>query len=151
MIAAFLQLDHSLAVIALLPTRLLRHLRKRLRRFVRRTLARAVPLQVARRADMSPAVLAGSLISARPGILEDPMRLDPPPTLLLRAVQTVLGPELLVLFVPEHLEIVVEEVLHMAEGYRFGGATARRHQLRISGGELEDVLEAVVAHVVSAW
>lgn len=149
MIAAFLELDHSLASVAPLPSFLLGLLEEPAGLFVPRALARIVHLGAAPAADLGLASAAFAVLPAI-GVAADVLGLDPVAAAPRRAVDPVSGRELGVLLVPRPLEVSIEQLLDVLERDVVGRAALGRHVLRVVDGEPEAPLEARVAHSVSA-
>lgn len=77
-------------------------------------------------------------------------RLDPFAAFLRWAVDPVLGVVLLVFAIPQHLELEIEKLLNMLQGYMVISATFRRHHSWVFDRHLKHVFQTVVAHSVSA-
>lgn len=153
-VAAFLELDHGRAVIAALPAGLFGDLGEAGRGFVFRALPTGVPFPIAGHADLRSTPLALSVfpstVDAAGGLDVDIGGFDPfaaPPG---RAVDAVLGCVFLVLLVPFHFELYVEELVDVLEGDVVAGAAGGRHVRRVGDGHCEDSAKTGVAHAVAA-
>lgn len=138
MVASFLQLDHGGAVVALLPSTLLRHFDELLQCWVSGTVSRRVCLVVTDRTDSRATSLAFSHLAAM--FKADVIRLDPLTTLRGRAVESVLGVVLQELAIPSLLEALVEQLIDVLEIDVVLCAAPRRHMCRIGDRHPEDAL-----------
>jgi hypothetical protein len=129
MIAAFLQLHHSLALVAPLPALLFRLFEELIRLLVLWALPREMPPAVAGATDLGLAAAAPTDLSAVFPV--DVFRLDPFSAPLGWTVEPVPSRELCKLLVPGLLEGVVEQSVDMLKRDVVCGATLRRHELRV--------------------
>jgi hypothetical protein len=139
MITTLLKLDHSLAVEAALPTLLFGQIDKSLGLWIFGALAAGVHLVVAQRAHLCLAPRTATVLAALE--LVHIGRLDPLAAALRWTVEAVLCRVLLVLCVPQDLELVVEEVVDVFEGDVVLVAAFGGHVLRILDGHGEDAAE----------
>jgi hypothetical protein len=149
-VAAFLQLNYSLAVVALLPAFFLGHRLHAVRLLVLWTLALGMELFVAQYTHLRRACSAAGIFPSVRHVHANPRRLDPLTTSSCRTVQPVCRGVFLVFLVPQDLELVVEQAVGVFERDVFGCAASRRHVLRILYREGELALETRVAHAVAA-
>ena len=148
MIAAFFELHHRRATVALLPPLLLRCLNELLRRGILGAVTRSVGFVIADRAHARAAALAFADLAA---VLDgDVVGLDPLATPLAHTIYFVLGLVFEELAVPVLLEVLVEELVDVLEVDVVVGAAAGGHVCGVGDGHLEDALEAGVAHAVFA-
>jgi hypothetical protein len=150
MVATFLQLYHSLAAMAALPTQLFRLLQKRVRFFVLRAVSRAMPFPIARITDLGTTTATLGILAPM-DIPVDVLGLDPLTAPSGRAVDAVAGGVLGILSVPLLLEVGVKQPLDMLQRNVVGRAALGRHVLRIPHRQPKAVLQAGVAHSVSAF
>ena len=113
-----------------------------------------MPASVAGRADFglaarTLAVFAAAVRAVR-RISVNVRGLDPFATAFGWAVEPVRSGVFLVLLVPLHLELKVEELVDVLQGNVFGSAAGRRHVRRIGDRHGKDAAEAGVAHTVTA-
>jgi hypothetical protein len=139
MITAFFELDHSLAVEATLPSLLSSQIDKSLSLWIFGTLAAGVHFVVAQRAHLCLASRTATVLATLE--LVHVGRLDPLAAALCRTVKAVLCRVLLVLCVPQDLELVVEEVVDVFEGDVVLVAAFGGHVLRVLDGHGEDAAE----------
>lgn len=149
-IAPVTQLDHGLAIVALLPCFSCGHPSKVCICFVNPTRTAAVPLLLALSAGVRIADPTKPFPTSCSAVDFDILRFNPPCTPLLRTVEAVLSAELQFLLVEACFEVVVEEIHDVSPCDRGRSTAARRHELFVLGREFENALETVVAHVVSA-
>ena len=149
-VAALLQFHYSPAVVASLPALVFCHLHKTVRLLVFGALSPCVKLAVAKHAHFGVASAAASVLASVGCVHAYLRRLDPFATSFSRAVETVRRRIFLVFLVPEPLELVVEETVHIFQGYVLGSAAGRGHVLGIANGEGKLALEARMTHTVSA-
>ena len=151
MVASLLELDHGRTVVAPLPSLLLGDLDEPLGLLVLGTFLAGVPLAVASTAHLglAPAAFAVLPVSNRP-IRVDVGRLDPLAAALGRAVDAVLGRVLLVLSIPQHLELQIEQAINVLQRDVVRGAALWRHVLRVRDRQVEDSFETIIAHDVAA-
>jgi hypothetical protein len=140
MVAALFKLDHSLAVVATLPSLLFSHIDKSFSLWIFRALAAGVHLVVAQRADLCLALRAATVLATLK--LVHIGGLDPLAAVLCRAVETVLCRILLILCVPQNLELVVKEVVNVFERDVILVAAFGRHVYGVLDGHCEDAAEA---------
>ena len=149
MVAALLELNHSLAAVTSLPPAFLRLLQKPVCVLVPGTAPGAMPFSVARIADLGMAAAAlGKLASVN--IAVDVLGLDPLPATPRRTVDAVPGGKLSVLLVPLLFEARVEQPLDVLQRDVVCRAASGRHVLRISYRQSEALLQARVAHAMAA-
>jgi hypothetical protein len=139
MIAALFKFNHSLAVVATLPSLLFSQIDKALSLWVFRALAASVHLVVTQRADLCLTLGAATVLATLE--LVHIGRLDPLAAVLCRAVEAVLCRILLVLCVPQNLELVVKEVVDVFERDVMLVAAFGRHVYGILDGHGEDATE----------
>lgn len=149
MIAAFLELNHSLTSMAALPPFQLRLLEELVRLFVSGTLPRIVHLSITPTADFGPATATLTVLPAVV-VAVYVLGFDPVAAPSRGAVNSVSRRELGILLVPGLFEVGVEELLDVLEWDVVGGAALRRHVLGVVNGELEASLQTGVAHSMSA-
>ena len=148
MIAALLELDHGAAVEAPLPPFLLRLVDELGGFRVIWAVLRSMHLVVAECADLGLASGAVRILSSL-NVAMDVGRLDPFATFRGWAVDAVLGVVLLVLPVPESLELEIEQLVDVLQGDMVVGAASRRHVRWVVDGHIEDAYQAFVAHAMS--
>lgn len=152
MVAPFVQLDHSRAVVALLPPFLLRDLGKLFRGFIFGAFTARVPLAVASATYFGFALTAYAVFTASVGsTARVEMYLsgfDPFAAAFSRAVHPVFGCILLIFLVPLDLEPCVEHGVDVLQGDRIFGAALWRHMMWIGDRQGEDPTEAFMAHAV---
>ncbi len=149
MIATFLQLHHRRAVMASLPPFTSRDFDESVRFLVLGTVASAVPPSITYTAHLGLAAAAFTVFTAR-RVGAYIRRLDPVSAPFRRAVDAVLGGVLLVFTVPLHLKFNAEQLVDVLQRDMVCAATSRRHVLRIVHRQLENALEAVMAHNMAA-
>lgn len=153
-VAAFSELDHRGAVVAALPAGLLGNLGEAGGGFIFGALPAGVPFPVAGHADLRPAPLALSVfpstVDAAGGVDVDIGGFDPFAAAFGRAVDAVLGRVFLVLLVPFHFELYVEELIDVLQGDVVASAAGGRHVRRVGDGHCEDSAKTGVAHAVAA-
>jgi hypothetical protein len=128
-VTSFLQLDHSFATVASLPPLLFRHLNQTIGLLILWTLASTVELAVAEYTHFGVASAATGVFSLGGQIYANLGWLDPFTTAPCRAVESILGGVFLVFFVPEGLELVVEESIGVFQRNMVLGTASRRHML----------------------
>ena len=135
MIAAFLELDRGLAVVALLPSFFSGELDEFFCGLVLGTLARPVPFVIAETADLCLAPFTNTVFAPVSGSMAciDAYvgRFDPLATTFGRTVNPVLGCEFLELSIPFDFELHVKKSVDIVQGNAFSLAAFRRHMLRI--------------------
>ena len=154
-VAAFLKLHGSRAVVASLPAFTLRYLNELLSGVILWTDARGVPLVVACNAHRHPTAAAFCIFSAGIGsaarVDVDVFWFNPFSTAAAWAINPVFRGILLVFGVPLHFEFKVEKSVDMFERNMLVRVAATwRHVLRVGQGEVENALEARIAHTVRA-
>ena len=110
MVAALLQLDHIPAVVAALPSLLLRLLQDLVRLFIRRTRAGAVPFIIAFTAYASLTTTTSTHLTTVPVTL-DLVGSDPSSTFPAWTVNSVSGGKFVVFVVPGSLEVDIEQMI----------------------------------------
>jgi hypothetical protein len=139
MIATLFELNHGLAVVATLPSLLFSHIDKSLSLWIFGALAAGVHLVVAQRANFCLAFRAATVLATLE--LVHIGRLDPLATVFRRTVEAVLCRILLILCVPQNLELIVKEVVNVFERDVVLVAAFGRHMYRILDGHGEDAAE----------
>jgi hypothetical protein len=141
-VAAFFQLNHSLAIVTPLPALFLGHLHQAIRFLVLWTLALGVEPLVAQYAYFCRACSATGISPSICQIHANPRRLNPLSTSFAWTVESICCGIFLVFLVPQNLELVVEQALSVLQWNVFGGATSWRHVLGILYRERKLALEA---------
>ena len=113
MIATFLELNHSLTIVASLPALFLRHLHYALGIFVLWTLSSRVILAVAQDAYFGAASTTAGVLSSRGQVNADLIRFNPFATAFSRAIKIFGGSVLFKFLVPKPLELIVEQAVDM--------------------------------------
>jgi hypothetical protein len=149
-VATFSEFNHGRAVMAALPAFSLGDLHEPLRFFILRTLFLDVPFAVAGAADFCLATAAFAKLPAGRAVGGDISGLDPLAATSGGAINAVLGGILLILAIPLHFELEIEELFDVLERDVVGGAALGGHMLRVGDGEFEDAAQTVVAHVMAA-
>lgn len=130
-VAPFLELNHSLAIIASLPTLLLRHLYQTLGPFVLWTFSSCVKLTVAQNTDLGTALATTGIFSPSSQIDADLTGFDPLTAALCRTVEVLGSGVLFKLLVPKSLESVIEQAINVFQRDAFFSAAARWHVCRV--------------------
>lgn len=150
MITSLFQLNHGLTIITPLPPFLLRHMHQPLRLLILRTLPPRMKLAITKHTHLRPTPSTLRIFPPNCQIHADLTRFNPLPTLLRRAINPILRVILLILFVPQLLELIVEEPFHVFERDVLVGAAAGGHVLGVVDGEGELTFDAGVTHAVAA-
>ncbi len=109
-----------------------------------------MPLVVALAAHFDSATTALAVLSASARIGVYVRRLYPFATSLSRTVDTIFSCVFLIFLIPFHLELGVEQTIHVLEWYVILSTTFRWHVLRIRHRHCENPLQTIMAHVVVA-
>jgi len=144
MVASFLELHHS-STAAFLPTRLLRGLQEFFCCSVFWALTAPMPLAVAVRADFRATFPALGVFAACVFVVLE-WRCEPLATAFARAINAILGGELLILLVPCSLKAIVEQAIDVPQRDVRGRTAFGRHVLRVGCRKFKDPLQTFVAH-----
>ena len=148
-IAPFFQLHHRPTIVASLPTSLFSCLEKSVRLLILRAILHAMPLAIAKTADLGRTPTAFPILLAIFSVYIS--RLDPFATSSGRTIYTILGGVFCKFRVPGLFKLVVKEPFDMFEWYVVGSAAFGGHVLGISDRKLEDTLQAGVAHAMTTF
>lgn len=153
-VATLFQFDSGTAVVASLPSFLLGDFNELLGGVVFGTCPARMPAAIAGHAHFRPTTPALTVFSPRvrsASCVNMNIRgLDPFTAAAGGTIQPVLGRVFLILLVPFHLELEVEESVYMLERNVVGGAAFGGHMLRVGDGECKNAAEAGVTHAVVA-
>lgn len=135
MVAALFELHHSGAVMTSLPTLLLGYFNERVGLFVFGAVFTAMPLSITHAAYFGLTPATFPVLSATPGtpsiVNMYVRRLDPFTTTPGGAIYSIFGGVFMVFTIPLHLELVIEQLLHVLQGNMISCTTPRWHMLRI--------------------
>ena len=152
-IAAFLELDRGRAVVTSLPAFQFGDLGKSCGRFVFGTILTVVPFSVAHDTYLCPAAAAfpvfPSGVCAARSVQVDICRFNPLATALGGTINAILRCVFLIFPIPFHLELQVEQLVHVFQGDVVYGAAFRRHVGRICNGHCKDAPKARMAHAMA--
>lgn len=112
-IAAFLELNHSLTIVASLPALFFRHLHYALGLLVLWALSSRVILAVAQDTYFGAASTTASVLSSRGQVNTDLIRFNPFATAFSRAIKIFGSCVLFKFLVPKPLELIVEQAVDM--------------------------------------
>lgn len=119
MIAAFFELNDSFAAVTSLPALVLCHLNETIGLFVIGTLSPSMEFAIAQNTNLRLALTTARIFHARRQVHPYLSWFNPLPTSFPGAVCSISCSVFLVFLVPQLLELVVEETLHIFEGYVF--------------------------------
>lgn len=149
MVTSFLQLDHSLAVVAPLPALLLGHLDQAGCLIVLGALSSGVIFATTTNTYLGAASPTTSIFSSSGHISLDFARLDPITAAFRRAIEVLRSRILFKFLIPKPLELIIKQTIYVLQRDMLLGAAARGHVLRILDGQRELALQACVAHAMT--
>jgi hypothetical protein len=128
-IASFLQLDHSPAIVTSLPARLLGSFEEPVGLFILGTILCTMPFSIAKTADFRLTATALPVLLAI--FFMDISWFDPFATSSGRTIYTILRRVFGKLCIPVFLKFIIKQPFDMFKWYMIGSAAFRWHMLRI--------------------
>ena len=154
MVTTFFQFDSRAAVIASLPSFFLGDFDELLGGIVFGTCPASMPAAIAGRAYFGLASPALTVLPPRVrssgSVNMDTRGFDPFAAAAGWTVKPVLCCIFLILLIPFHLELEIEQLVYVLERNVFGGAAFWGHMLGVGNGEGKDTAQAGMAHAVVA-
>ena len=149
-IAAFLQLDHGLALEAPLPAPVFSDVEEFCRLWVVWTRSCSVPLEPAGCTHFGFAFAAHSNLAPFDARRRDMRWFYPFAATLRWAIQPIRGCEFCISLVPQRFELYVKQLIHMLQRYVVCGTAPRGHMGRVGDRQGEDASETGITHSMSA-